>query len=359
MLDIAIIGGGLTGLSLAQGLMQTPHDLAVFEARERFGGRILSLPHAASFRHDMGPSWIWPELQPRISTFIAAHGIEIFPQWCRGTSFYHTDRSQPPQAYLDQGTYAGARRIQGGAYRLIETLLGLLPTSSLKPRHQLQQVIDRQDHVELVFEHDAKPLHVHARQVVLTLPPRLLARRVNFQPALDTRLQELMLATPTWMAGHAKALIRYPRSFWRESGLSGSALAVYQGAAMAEIFDASASDGSYAALSGFMGLPVQLRRQYHDDLEALILEQLVRLFGKAAAQPDEIRICDWCEDPFTAITDDELLPAGHPQYGHPWFQLDHWNDKLFFAGTETAKDYGGYLEGALESSEHVMKMLQT
>lgn len=357
MLDIAIIGGGLTGLSLAQGLMQKSQNLAVFEARERFGGRILSLPHTSSFRHDLGPSWIWPELQPRISHFITEYGIEIFPQWCRGTSFYHTERLQPAQAYVDQGTYAGARRVQGGAYRLIETLLELVPASNLKTQHQLQQIIDRQDHVELIFEHDAKDVHVLSRQVVLTLPPRLLARHVIFQPALDARMQELMLATPTWMAGHAKALIRYQQSFWREAGLSGSALSVYQGAPMTEIFDASASDGSFAALSGFMGLPVPLRRQYRDDLEALIVEQLVRLFGQAASQPDEIRICDWCDDPFTATEEDELLPAGHPQYGHHWFELDHWNDKLYFAGTETARDYGGYLEGALESSERVLKSL--
>ncbi len=357
MLDIAIIGGGLAGLSLAQSLTVTQQDFAVYEARERFGGRILSLPETQSFRYDMGPSWIWPDLQPRLARFIAEHAIEIFPQWCHGTSFYQSDRSQPPQAFLDQGTYAAARRIQGGAYRLIETLLSTLPPRSLKPGHQLLELIDQGDHVELSFNCRSEGITVLARQVVLTIPPRLLARTVSFQPVLDARFQDLMIATSTWMAGHAKALIRYRQPFWREAGLSGSALAAYQGAAMAEIFDASASDGSHAALSGFLALTVPLRRQYRDDLEALILEQLVQLFGKAAAQPDEIQIRDWCDEPFTATTDDEHLPTGHPQYGHPWFQLDHWNDKLYFAGTETAKDYGGYLEGALESSERVMKAL--
>jgi len=218
-------------------------------------------------------------------------------------------------------------------------------------------VIDQQDHVELVFDHHATQIRVQTRQVVLTVPPRLLASSVTFQPALDARLLDLMIATPTWMAGHAKALIRYRQPFWREAGMTGSALAVYQGAAMAEIFDASSSDGGHAALSGFLALPVALRRQYRTDLEALILEQLVRLFGKDAAQPEEILIRDWCDEPYTATPEDEQLPAGHPQYGHPWLQLDHWNDKLYFAGTETATDYGGYLEGALESAERVMKSL--
>jgi monoamine oxidase len=357
MLDIAIIGGGLAGLSLAHSLQGGQRSIAVFEARARFGGRILSLPGAQPFRHDFGPSWIWPELQPRLTSFIAQHGLEIYPQWCDGISFYQTERSQTPQAYLDQGTYASARRIQGGAYRLIEVLLQSLPLSILKSEHPLREVVDRGDHVELRFADQYSRISVQARQVVLTIPPRLLANSVKFSPTLDTPLRELMCATPTWMAGHAKALIRYERPFWREAGLSGGALAVYQGAALAEIFDACASDGSYAALSGFMALPVALRRQYRQDLEALILEQLVRLFGKEAAQPQAIQIQDWCDESFTASVEDEQLPAGHPQYGHAWLQLDHWNDKLFFSGTETAAKYGGYLEGALEASERVLNSL--
>jgi len=91
MLDIAIIGGGLSGLSLAQRLQPTRRKLVVFEARERLGGRILSLPGDQPFRYDLGPSWIWPDLQPRLARFIAEHALEIFPQWCEGISFYQSD----------------------------------------------------------------------------------------------------------------------------------------------------------------------------------------------------------------------------------------------------------------------------
>ena len=42
MLDIAIIGAGLSGLSLADRLLEDNRHIAVFEARNRYGGRILS-----------------------------------------------------------------------------------------------------------------------------------------------------------------------------------------------------------------------------------------------------------------------------------------------------------------------------
>jgi monoamine oxidase len=357
ILDIAIIGGGLSGLSLAQGLLQSGRNIAVFESRNRYGGRIVSRPAGSDFRYDLGPSWIWPEFQPRLASFIEHNNIEVYPQWTRGSSLYQTERTGAPQVYVDHSTYETARRIKGGTYRLVDSLLRGIPLQSLILNHHLREVADQDDHVELVFGRQTQLVSVKARQVVITIPPRLLVNTVVFRPGLDVKLRELMANTATWMAGHAKAVVRYQRPFWREAGLSGSALAAYQGAALAEVFDASSADGEQAALSGFLALPAALRSKYRDDLDALILEQLVRLFGKEAARPQEILIQDWFTEPCTATPEDEILSQDHPQYGHAWLQLDHWNDKLYFSGTETASEFGGYLEGALASTERVMKAL--
>lgn len=366
MLDIAIIGGGLAGLSLASQLQASEHSLCLFEAADRFGGRIFSpapatLNHEeiadSEFHYDLGPGWIWPELQPRLAKFIAQHDLKVFAQWDNGHSLYHTERLNEAQRYQDQGTYAAARRIHGGTRRLVEVLLENLAPDLLQLNHQLREVIDHGDHIELCFQTGESEISITSRRVVLTLPPRLLATSVKFSPALDERMLGLLHSTPTWMAGYAKAVIAYPYPFWRDQGLSGSAISVYQGAALSEIFDASSAQAEHAVLSGFFALPPQLRSMYRDDLDALITEQLVRLFGKQAAQPNEILIKDWFTEPCTATQADEIPPPHHPQYGHAWLQLDHWNDKLFFAGTETAPQFGGYLEGALEASERVTRQL--
>ena len=369
MLDIAIVGGGLSGLSLAKRLLNTNRIFAVFESRNRFGGRIFSLlpsvknesytpaSSKSDFKYDLGPSWIWPESQPRIAQFIGQNKIDVYSQWTSGNSLYQTDSDLPPHAYVDHTTYGAARRIKGGAYRLVETLLQLLPQQSLKLNHHLLEVNNKNDFVELHFGFESSRFIVKAKQVVITVPPRLLVNTVSFNPVLDMRMRELMKNTATWMAGHAKVVVRYPRAFWRKADFSGNVLAAYRGAVLGEIFDACSANAEQAALSGFFALPAVLRSRYRSDLEVMILDQLVSLFGREAAKPDEIIIKDWFDAQLTATRADESPPPSHPQYGHPWLQLDHWSDKLYFGGTETASQLGGYLEGALESAERVAKCL--
>ena len=357
MLDVVIIGGGLSGLSLALALNEGKQQFAVYEARDRFGGRIQSHAVNENYRVDLGAGWVWPDFQPRLLKFLQSNNIEFFEQWQQGSSLYQTSREEPPRAYQDQGGYAAARRVQGGTIRLVETLLEKIPADSLYLNYHLLAVTDQHDHVELTFREGDATHTVSARRVVITAPPRVVAETIAFSPALDPQLVECLQSVPTWMAGHAKAVIRYQRPFWREKGLSGNALASYPGAVMAEIFDACSDDMKDIALAGFFALPGDLRREYRNDLEALILDQLMRLFGDEAAQAEEVIIKDWFDERHTATKTDMDIPTAHPEYGHRWLQLDHWNDKLYFSGTETASEFGGYLEGALASTERVMRSL--
>jgi monoamine oxidase len=63
--DTMIIGGGLSGIYAAYLLSQKNKPFIVLEARERIGGRILS-PEHQEFFSDLGPSWYWPEIHPKM-----------------------------------------------------------------------------------------------------------------------------------------------------------------------------------------------------------------------------------------------------------------------------------------------------
>lgn len=361
MLDVAIVGGGLAGLSLALRLEEMGCAYGVYEARERFGGRILTYrpldTDDPSSGFDLGPTWLWPVQQPRIANLVVELGLEMFSQWDDGHTVYQPAATAPPQLFLDRETHAQARRLRGGAIRLVEGLVARLPGGRLHLNHRLCTLVDRGDHVELLFQQGSHHASVRARRTVLTIPPRLLCRSVEFRPALDPRLVRTMLDTATWMAGHAKALIRYDEPFWRRAGFSGNVIAPYPGAALGEIYDACTHPADQAALFGFFAIPAHLRRCYRNDLRAAVIDQLVRHFGEVAAAPREVVVQDWYDEPLTATELDEAPPAAHGSFGHHWLQLDHWNDKLYFGGTETAARFGGYLEGALESTERIFHAL--
>lgn len=362
MLDTAIIGAGLSGLSLADRLLEHDRHIAVFEARNRYGGRILSRSvtsgtAASSFAVDLGPTWVWPDHQLRIAALAERLGLAFFRQWDSGHSLYQVDAHSAPTRYIDTQTHDGARRIKGGCHQLIAGLLQRLPASILHPQHRLLQLADRENCIDLVFETGNGQVSYRAKQVILALPPRLAAETITFEPPLASKLIQAMQDIPTWMAGHAKAMLVYPEAFWRRQGYSGNALQPYPGAVLAEIYDACPEQDESAALFGFFGLPAFTRALYRDRLEALIVQQMTRLFGAPAAQPLQVLVQDWSAEPFTAVEQDRAPPAEHPRYGHPWLQLDHWQDKLYFCGTETAETEGGYLEGALAASDRIFTAL--
>ncbi|OAI07536.1 amine oxidase [Methylomonas methanica] len=358
MLDVAIIGAGLSGLSLAEKLLPHKPNISVFEARDRCGGRVLSASGPTQdFTADLGPTWLWPSDQPRIAALAERLGLTLFPQWDRGQSLYQVQADALPATYIDTQTHADARRIAGGCQQLIDGLLQGIPERILQLEHRLLTLSDQGSHVDLTFATDSSVITIQARQVVLAAPPRLLASNITFKPALAPGLLSLMQDTPTWMAGHAKAVLVYEQPFWRQKGYSGKAISAYPSAVLAEVYDACLDNDHTAALFGFFGLPAEIRQQYRDSLPALIVRQMVGLFGPDAANPLSVVIQDWSQEAFTATAEDRMPVFTHPVYGHRSLQLDHWQDKLYFCGTETASRSGGYLEGALDASDRVFTAL--
>ena len=353
---IAIIGGGLSGLSLAYQLSKLSQGFQLYEARSRFGGRILS---RRGF--DFGPSWFWPG-QNRIKSLIDELALDHFVQFEQGLAKYDTHEQVHTIANPDGVT---SFRFDGGVGRLVDALVTKIDSQRLNLGYQLKSIEQRHDGVRLRF-YDASAQSeriVLADKAVLCLPPRLVAKSISFTPELSAGLQREFTDTATWMAGHAKTVISYSQPFWREKRLSG--LAFSQIGPLAEIHDAcwqninSSSSGSYpsgAALFGFSGWPPHMRKQHtKEQLHQLILTQLARIFGPEAEQPLNIETQDWLLEPFTSTELDEKPLNYHPQYGLTQQQI--WQERVLFSGTESARTFGGYLEGALESSEDALRVL--
>jgi len=359
MLDTAIVGGGLCGLALANTLPDDPRRNRLFEARSRLGGRILSVPcPTAGMSMDLGPTWFWPDGQPRISQLLDTLGIGHFPQYDDGPVLSLSDPNEKPVATQLTNIHGGAHRVEGGMRSLVEALERRLAPGTVRLEHVLVAVEDRDDAVALTFRRPDSdlPLEVLARRVVLALPPRLLEECVTFSPALPDELMETMRTTHTWMAAQAKAAMGYRSAFWREAGLSGNAFVHHHQVVLGEVYDACDVDASHAGLAGFVALAPKTREHFLEGMPMLVSTQLSQLFG-TQAQEGEFHYQDWSAEPFTCSALDRNPPAYHPQYAEPRLRQVYWNGKLHFGGSETAVYGGGYLEGALEAAGRIRMAL--
>lgn len=363
MIDVAIVGAGLTGLALARSLLAEGLSVAVYEARERAGGRILSeIDPAGGATVDLGASWFWPETEPRVANLIDALGLRHFEQPDAGQVLHLADASKPAEVMPTQGIHGGARRLSGGTLKLIEALQSGLPVETVKLGHRVLSVIDCGTHAELhvaAAEQDASSvIHavaVKARRVVLCMPPRLVLQHIRFQPELPDATVAALSQVSTWMAREAKSFARYTRPFWLDQGQSGSAFVSHVQAVLRELWDASDEHG--AALAGFHAIPPEARPSFARSMPMLVSSQFAQLYGPQA-QVDEIVTKDWAQDPWTCSELDRQDASSFPPQADPVLRRPHWGGRLFFGGTETARQAAGHMEGALESAARLADFLR-
>ena len=355
MLETVIVGGGLCGVALAASLQTQGRSFAVYEARSRIGGRILSeLSEKTGMRVDLGPTWYWPETQPGMARLVADLGLVTFLQLDTGTNLRLVDHDRRPTRSEGEDVHAGARRIEGGVYSIIEALLKKVPAERFHLEHVLTSVLDRGDHVELRFTQGDAIVTVEARRVVLAVPPRLLEERVVFEPELDEQRLEEMRATYTWMAAEAKGVIAYDKPVWREAGESGNAFVTHGQAVFGQIWDSCDATGTRAALAGFLALPAALRQSFKAGLPMLMGNQMMQVFGPELEKGEQ-HFQDWAAEPFTCSRLDTAPPGEHPEYSTPFLRQPAWEGKLFFGSSETANYNGGYMEGALDAARRLAR----
>ncbi len=340
-----IIGGGLTGLSLAYRLQQAGHDYVLIEARQRLGGRIKSLT-VADTQFDLGPSWIWSG-QDRVAALLAELGLTTFAQWSNGTQLYEHPNGdiQPSSGFMSM---AGAYRITGGMSALIDALGAKLDPDRVRVGTPISKLSEAPLGAQIGAE------FINADRIVMSVPPRIAAE-LCYSPDLPQAALSSLRNIPTWMGAHAKFVAVYPTPFWRKTGLSGDASSGR--GPLVEIHDASPDDANLGALFGFVGVPAATRTKAGSALAEAAIAQLVNLFGADAGAPIAMQIADWSQAAFTATTADAIPPPGHPPYHMPIALHEVWDGKLIFAVTELTADNGGLIEGALAASQNTADLI--
>jgi monoamine oxidase len=350
---VAIIGAGLAGLHAARLLHRAGVDFHLFEARDRVGGRILTVDERGGLADDgfdLGPSWFWPQTQPVMGELIDELGLPFFQQHSTGDMVFERTSREIPQRVTGFAQEPSSMRLAGGTAALLRALRRDLPLDRLHFGTPVTALRLMGESVEIT----ASDCTVTTSHVIAALPPRLFAQKVTLHPAPAQRDLNRWQATATWMAPHAKVFAFYDRPFWRDAGLSGMAQSMV--GPLVEIHDATTDSGK-AALFGFVGVPAANRAALGDD--ALIhaaIQQLIRLFGHEAGSPRATLIKDWARDPWTA-TNADAVPSAHPAALAGAWVTGQWQGRLFMAGSEASPSDPGYLTGAIEASRVAIRSI--
>lgn len=355
--DVLVIGAGLSGLIAADRLHERGWAVAVWEARDRVGGRAWS-PSVGpeGLRLDLGAAWHWAR-HDRVEALVDRLGRSRVRQHEPGIALYEPDRSDPVERFEWPETPPPAWRIDGGTQALCEAVADRLPPGTIAYSHGVTRLEARGGGVRVTAETPDGTRTVSARAAVVAVPPRLAAHTLRFVPALPDALVRAQRRVPTWMAASGKAAATFPSSFWRERGLDGRI--VSHAGPVAHWHDALAPDGR-AALVGFLhstGLQMW-DEEGEAALRAAVRTQLVHCFGETAPIPTALAVSDWRTDPATSPPSASPRTPEHPPSPPSVLTTPHWNGTLLWAGAETAHDHPGFLDGAIEAGERAAEQAE-
>lgn len=214
----------------------------------------------------------------------------------------------------------------------------------------VRRVVQNEKNVEV----QADNCIVKARYVILAIPP-LLAGRIQYDPPLPLLHQQLLDRSPAGQTIRCYAIYKEP--FWRSDGLTGIG-ADMDGIPQASI-DATPQEGRPGVLTAYIWGPparhVALVSQ--EERRRIFLDGLVKRFGTKAATPLHFAELDWSLQEWTrGDMFAHYAPGVLTGFGHA---LRTPCGRIHWAGTETATQWAGSIEGAIRSGERAADELLT
>ncbi|MEK6277028.1 MAG: flavin monoamine oxidase family protein [Actinomycetota bacterium] len=236
-------------------------------------------------------------------------------------------------------------RFHGGAQRICKRLARQL-SRRIVLGSPVRRIVQEGHRVEVHSDR----LDVTARRVIVAVPPAL-AGRSHYHPRLPPDRRALTKRLP--QGNLTKVTAVYDRAFWRDKGLTGTAVAT--GGPVNATFDDSPPDGGPGIVFGFVGgdNARNFARLAKPDRRAAVLANFVDFFGPEAASPREYFETAWRSEKWTrgcpvAIPALGALLAYGDALRRP-FRRVHW------AGTETSTYWNGYMDGAVRSGERAAR----
>jgi len=345
--NIAIIGGGLSGLTLAYLLEKQGYKITILEASSRIGGRIHTVEGKLGTHLELGATW-FSDIHVKLVLLLKELGLKKYPQYTKGTTIFQTKSFEPPQLFTIPDSEQPSFRIAGGTYSLIDALKNNLKRTNIFLNTRATRISLLDDENILV---EADELSLNCEKVIVCIPPQLVSS-IQLPVQIPSELNMLLPTVQTWMAGSIKFVLEYESPFWRKNNFSGM---LYSHAdIITEMYDHTNYEVNKFGFTGFLNSStngISLEKRMSN-----VLRHLSEFWGEEVFAPSAYFDKVWNDD--LIVFNNQIIKMPHQNNGHPLLQKAYLEEKLYFCGTETSSQYAGYMEGAIQAAMRVANRIK-
>ncbi|NXJ81978.1 AOFA oxidase, partial [Trogon melanurus] len=191
------------------------------------------------------------------------------------------------------------------------------------------------------------------KYVIIAIPP-ILTTKIHYKPELPPKRNQLIQRLP--MGCVIKTMVYYKEAFWERKGYCGSFIIEDEDSPIGITLDDTKPDGRFPAIMGFIltRKAVKLAHLSKEERKKKICEAYAKATGmEEALHPVHYEEKNWNTEQYSGGCYTAYFPPGIMySYGRIIRQPV---DRIYFAGTETATQWSGYMEGAVEAGERAAR----
>ncbi|XP_063811694.1 amine oxidase [flavin-containing] A-like [Pseudophryne corroboree] len=365
--DVIVIGGGISGLSAAKLLNESGLNVVVLEAQDRVGGRTHTIRNKEVQYVDVGGAYVGPT-QNRLLRIAKELGVQTYKVYLSGHLIQHSKGKSNtfygafppaynPLVFLDYNSFmrtmdqwgSEERKFVGGSGQISEKIM-----ERLQGRVKLQSPVIRLDQTGETVIVETLNHEIYKSNYVISAIPPVLTTKIHFNPELPSVRNQLIHRLP--MGSVIKCMMYYKEAFWRKMGYCGCMMIEDEDTPIGFTLDDTKPDGSSPALIGFIlsRKASSLANLSKEERKRKICEYYAKVMGtEDALHPVHYEEKDWCKEQYSGGCYTAYFPPGiMTQFGSV---IRKPVGKLYFAGTETATSWSGYMEGAIEAGERAAR----
>uniref|UniRef100_A0A8C9DUA5 Amine oxidase n=1 Tax=Prolemur simus TaxID=1328070 RepID=A0A8C9DUA5_PROSS len=238
------------------------------------------------------------------------------------------------------------RKFVGGSGQVSERMMDLLG-DRVKLKRPVTYVDQSSDNI--IVETLNRELY-ECRYVITAIPP-ILTSKIHFRPELPPERNQLIQRLP--MGAIIKCMMYYKEAFWKKKDYCGCMIIEDEESPISITLDDTKPDGSLPAIMGFiLARKADRLAKLHKEISVSALFSLLH-FLPTELQPVHYEEKNWCEEQYSGGCYTAYFPPGiMTLYGRVIRQPV---GRIYFAGTETATQWSGYMEGAVEAGERAAR----